>query len=95
MCLPGSEHFQVADYFQTYSKQLYTGRPPFYDISEAKAMFRVIAGERPLKPFCDPAISEALWQYVNDYWMQDYAKRPATDIVVQQMGLNYSATLYR
>ncbi|KAJ7233189.1 kinase-like domain-containing protein [Mycena rebaudengoi] len=75
--------------------ELYTGRPPFADISESAAMFRVLDGERPPKPPCDPVISEALWQYVNDYWMQDYAKRPATDIVVQQMGLNYSTTLYR
>ncbi|KAJ7233204.1 kinase-like domain-containing protein, partial [Mycena rebaudengoi] len=65
--------------------ELYTGRPPFADISETAAMFRVINGERPLKPSCDPPILEALWQYVDKYWTENSAMRPVTDVVVQQM----------
>jgi hypothetical protein len=52
-------------------------------------MFRIIDGERPLKPSCDPPISEALWQYMNEYWTENSAMRPATEVVVQQMGLNH------
>ncbi|KAJ7233312.1 kinase-like domain-containing protein [Mycena rebaudengoi] len=69
--------------------ELYTGRPPFADISETAAMLKVIDGERPPKPSCDPPILEALWQYVDKYWTENSAMRPATDVVVQQMRLNY------
>ncbi|KAJ7251259.1 kinase-like domain-containing protein [Mycena rebaudengoi] len=69
--------------------ELYTGRPPFADISETAAMFRVIDGERPLKPSCDPPISEALWQYMNEYWTENSTMRPAAHVVVQHIGLNY------
>ncbi|KAJ7269790.1 kinase-like domain-containing protein, partial [Mycena rebaudengoi] len=73
--------------------ELYTGRHPFADIPEHTAMFRVIDGERPPKPSCDPPISEALWQYMTEYWTEDSATRPATDVVVQHMGLNYVSWL--
>ncbi|KAJ7286799.1 kinase-like domain-containing protein [Mycena rebaudengoi] len=69
--------------------ELYTGRPPFADISEAAAMFRVVDGGRPLKPSCDPAISEALWQHLDDCWRENSAARPATHVVAQHMQLNY------
>ncbi|KAJ7229243.1 kinase-like domain-containing protein [Mycena rebaudengoi] len=68
---------------------LYTGRPPFPDIPEPAAMLRVIDGGRPLKPSCDPAISDALWQCLNECWTEDSAARPATHVVVQHMQLNY------
>ncbi|KAJ7229229.1 hypothetical protein C8J57DRAFT_949416, partial [Mycena rebaudengoi] len=66
-------------------EQLYTGRPPFADISEPAAMLRVIDGGRPLRPSCDPAISEALWHFLNECWTEDSAARPATHVVVQHM----------
>ncbi|KAJ7233219.1 kinase-like domain-containing protein [Mycena rebaudengoi] len=44
--------------------ELYTGRSPFADISETAAMFKVINGERPFKPSCDPPILEALWHSI-------------------------------
>ncbi|KAJ7233324.1 hypothetical protein C8J57DRAFT_167191 [Mycena rebaudengoi] len=53
-------------------------------------MFKVINGERPFKPSCNPPILEALWQYVDKYWTEDSAIKPATDIVVQQMRLNFT-----
>ncbi|KAJ7195884.1 ankyrin repeat-containing domain protein [Mycena rebaudengoi] len=72
--------------FRCVCLELYTGRPPFADISETAAMLRVIDGNRPLKPSCDPAISEVLWQYMTEYWAENSATRPTTDIVVQKMG---------
>ncbi|KAJ7269802.1 hypothetical protein C8J57DRAFT_1323538 [Mycena rebaudengoi] len=56
-------------------------------------MFRVIDGERPPKPSCDPPISEALWQYMTEYWTENSAMRPAAGVIVQHMGLNYVSWL--
>lgn len=38
-------------------------------------------------------MSESFWQHVNEYWNQDSATRPATEVVVQQMGLNCATGL--
>ncbi|KAJ7286752.1 kinase-like domain-containing protein [Mycena rebaudengoi] len=69
--------------------ELYTGRPPFADISEPAAMLRVIDGGRPLKPSCDPPISEALWHFLNECWTEHSTARPVTHVVAQHMQLNY------
>ncbi|KAJ6554031.1 kinase-like domain-containing protein, partial [Mycena vulgaris] len=55
--------------------ELYTGKPPFADVSETASLFRVINGERPERPSTDPPMSEALWQHVNACWVQDSAMR--------------------
>ncbi|KAJ7656681.1 kinase-like domain-containing protein [Mycena rosella] len=73
--------------------ELYTGRPPFADFSETVTLLTVINGDRPDRPSGEPAMSEALWQHVNECWAQDSALRPATDSVVYQMGLNYVSWL--
>ncbi|KAJ6624247.1 kinase-like domain-containing protein [Mycena sp. CBHHK59/15] len=66
--------------------ELYTGRPPFSELSETAAMLRVISGGRPAQP---PEMSDALWGHVSEYWAEDSAARPATQVVVRRMGLNY------
>ncbi|KAJ7279129.1 kinase-like domain-containing protein [Mycena rebaudengoi] len=73
--------------------ELYTGRPPFPELSEPAAMFRVLDGDRPAKPSSEPAISDALWQYITGYWSENSAKRPTTDVVVQDMAFNYVSWL--
>ncbi|KAJ7886898.1 kinase-like domain-containing protein [Mycena leptocephala] len=74
--------------------ELYTGRPPFANLSETATLLRVINGDRPERPSCEPAMSDALWQHVNECWAQDSAARPATDVVLQQIqGLNYVSWL--
>ncbi|KAJ6570706.1 kinase-like domain-containing protein, partial [Mycena sp. CBHHK59/15] len=66
--------------------ELYTGRPPFSELSETATLLRVISGGRPAQP---PEMSDALWGHVSEYWTEDSAARPVAQVVVQHMGLNY------
>ncbi|KAF7329029.1 RBR-type E3 ubiquitin transferase [Mycena venus] len=43
--------------------ELYTGRPPFYNLNEPAALIRILNGERPERPSAPPAMSDILWQY--------------------------------
>ncbi|KAJ7041246.1 hypothetical protein C8F04DRAFT_1177432 [Mycena alexandri] len=65
--------------------ELYTGHPPFSELSQAAALLRVVNGERPGRPSTSPALSLALWQHVTAYWAEDAATRPSIDVVVQEM----------
>ncbi|KAJ7772980.1 hypothetical protein DFH07DRAFT_148774 [Mycena maculata] len=65
--------------------ELYTGRPPFSELSDAAAMFRVINGERAGRPAGTPAMSNILWQRVTECWAENPATRPITELVVQSM----------
>lgn len=65
--------------------QLYTGHPPFSELSQAAALLRIVNGERPGRPSTSPALSAALWQHVTAYWAEDAAARPPIDVVVQEM----------
>lgn len=38
-------------------------------------------------------MSDVLWEHVNEFWAQDSVIRPATDAVVQRMGLKYASGL--
>jgi hypothetical protein len=67
--------------------QLYTGLPPFSELSETAAMLRVINGQRPAKPSGDPLMSEALWGHVLEYWAETPASRPTIDVAVHQCTL--------
>jgi hypothetical protein len=69
--------------------QLYTGKPPFSEIShDAAVMLRVMAKERPPRP-CDASgramMSDALWTLVQQCWSHDVAERPSMARVVQMM----------
>ncbi|KAJ7778429.1 kinase-like domain-containing protein [Mycena metata] len=65
--------------------ELYTGHPPFSELSQAAALLRIVNGERPGRPSTSPALSAALWQHVTAYWAEDAAARPPIDVVVQEM----------
>ncbi|KAJ7778419.1 kinase-like domain-containing protein [Mycena metata] len=62
--------------------ELYTGRPPFKDLSEPAALFQIVSGARPERPH---GMSDKLWECVNRYWVDDPAARPAIEAVVQNM----------
>ncbi|KAJ7782500.1 kinase-like domain-containing protein, partial [Mycena maculata] len=66
--------------------ELYTGRAPFSELSQAGALLRIINGERPARPSgTTPAMSDTLWQNVTSFWKQDPTARPVAQVVVQNM----------
>ncbi|KAJ6554044.1 DIL domain-containing protein [Mycena vulgaris] len=65
--------------------ELYTGRHPFSELSEATALLRIVNNERPGRPDVTPAMSDALWQNVMAYWSENPATRPLTEVVVEGM----------
>ncbi|KAJ7781785.1 kinase-like domain-containing protein [Mycena maculata] len=65
--------------------ELYTGRPPFSELSEATALLRIVKGERAGRPSGPPAMSDVLWERVTKYWAENPATRPSTEVVVQDM----------
>lgn len=67
------------------SLQLYTGQPPYSELSQAAALLRVVNGERPERPSGSPAISHVLWKRINTYWAENPIARPTADVVVQEM----------
>ncbi|KAJ7155408.1 kinase-like domain-containing protein [Mycena crocata] len=69
--------------------ELYTGKPPFSELShDAAVMLRVMAKERPSRP-CDASgrqlISDALWEVVEQCWSHDISQRPSMARVVEMM----------
>ncbi|KAF7356488.1 Kinase-like protein [Mycena venus] len=66
--------------------ELYTGRPPFANLSEPAALIKIINGERPERPLASsPAMSALLWQNVTQFWAQNPSARPVSESVVQHM----------
>ncbi|KAJ7619270.1 hypothetical protein FB45DRAFT_871508 [Roridomyces roridus] len=63
--------------------QLYTGRPPFSEMSETAALFRIIGGERAQRPVRERSISDGLWREITRYWDGDPASRPTIEVVLQ------------
>ncbi|KAJ7607393.1 kinase-like domain-containing protein [Roridomyces roridus] len=63
--------------------ELYTGRPPFSELSETAALFKIIAGERAQRPDGELMISDDLWNAITAYWAGDPGSRPTIDIVLQ------------
>ncbi|KAJ6525873.1 kinase-like domain-containing protein, partial [Mycena vulgaris] len=55
---------------------LYTGRPPFSELSEAAALLKIIDGERAERPSGTPVMSDKLWEQVIWCWSQSSANRP-------------------
>ncbi|KAJ7758020.1 kinase-like domain-containing protein [Mycena metata] len=63
--------------------ELYTGEPPFAGLRETAVILKVSEGVRPERPTCDPAMSDSLWELVNNCWEQQSADRPLSEIVCQ------------
>ncbi|KAJ7442153.1 kinase-like domain-containing protein, partial [Mycena galericulata] len=62
--------------------ELYTGRPPFSELSQTAALLSIIQGKRPGRPAGPPTMSDALWQCVTACWAEYPAARPITQAVV-------------
>ncbi|KAJ6560238.1 hypothetical protein B0H19DRAFT_1027892 [Mycena capillaripes] len=65
--------------------ELYTGNPPFSQLSQAAALLKIVNGERPRRPSSSPGIPDPLWRHISAYWAEDPAMRPITEAVVQHM----------
>ncbi|KAJ7224826.1 kinase-like domain-containing protein [Mycena rebaudengoi] len=65
--------------------ELYTGRPPFADIREGGVVLKIVQGERPTRPSTTPPMSDALWNYVNAWWVEDPATRPPAKVIVRNI----------
>ncbi|KAJ7767392.1 kinase-like domain-containing protein, partial [Mycena maculata] len=63
--------------------ELYTGRPPFSELSEVVALLKIVVhGERAERP---SAMSDMLWERVMKYWADNPAARPVAEVVVEDM----------
>ncbi|KAJ7231335.1 kinase-like domain-containing protein [Mycena rebaudengoi] len=67
--------------------ELYTGRAPFANMTEAGVILKIVHGERPARPSTTPPMSEALWKCVNEWWVEDPATRPPTKVVVRNIAM--------
>ncbi|KAJ7741397.1 kinase-like domain-containing protein, partial [Mycena maculata] len=66
--------------------ELYTGQPPFTNISDVKVISMIMAGRHPEWPFStNPIMTNALWQLVIECRGRDYAARPAIEDIVQRL----------
>ncbi|KAJ6574513.1 kinase-like domain-containing protein, partial [Mycena capillaripes] len=76
--------------------EIMTGKVPFYELSNDMAvMLRVLAEERPSKPFSwsNTAVLNGLWDLMHHCWKDQSHMRPtAVDIVGRLMGPTIEAT---
>ncbi|KAJ6542653.1 kinase-like domain-containing protein, partial [Mycena capillaripes] len=71
--------------------ELYTGRPPFSDISpDVAVMLKVIAGERPIRP---AAMSDNLWELVTAAWAQNFGDRPDLGAIIESLRRSHALYL--
>ncbi|KAF8183738.1 kinase-like protein, partial [Mycena galopus ATCC 62051] len=63
--------------------ELYTGRPPFSNLSEPAALMKVLYGARPERPPGPPTMSDMLWECVMECWAENPTTRPSSTLVVK------------
>ncbi|KAK7054448.1 hypothetical protein VNI00_003646 [Paramarasmius palmivorus] len=61
--------------------EVYTGKPPFPDIGEAKVILEVSTGKRPKRP---NVISDRLWSLVQSCWHENRDDRPKSQQVMAE-----------
>jgi hypothetical protein len=62
--------------------QLQTGAPPFSELPDVPAMFKIIAGQRPARP---ENMSDRIWVVVNAAWAADFQQRPDTSRIISSL----------
>ncbi|KAJ6524483.1 kinase-like domain-containing protein [Mycena capillaripes] len=71
--------------------ELYTGSPPFSDVSpDVAAMLKVVAGERPARP---AAMSDKLWELLTAAWAQQFLDRPDITQIIESMKALLDSTI--
>ncbi|KAJ7231958.1 kinase-like domain-containing protein, partial [Mycena rebaudengoi] len=64
--------------------ELYTGRHPLSDLTDAAATLKIINGERSNQPSTMP---DALWTYVNECWAENPEVRPSAAVLVADLAM--------
>ncbi|KAJ7141940.1 kinase-like domain-containing protein [Mycena crocata] len=66
--------------------ELFTGQPPFANLSDVRTLFMVMAGSIPERPAkTDPILSDKLWQLMKNCWAKDRSSRPSMEQVVRSL----------
>lgn len=88
VCSPHSKTFFVT-HGHLSSKELYSGRVPFYNIvSTLRAVFHIQNGglpPHPGAPAIERGLSDALWGLLESCWCSDPVSRPTTTSLVAQL----------
>ncbi|KAK7046643.1 kinase-like domain-containing protein [Favolaschia claudopus] len=71
--------------------ELYTGAPPFSQLSDGAVLFQILQGMRPQRP---PSMSTALFELVTSAWAADFRTRPTSrELVASLQGLVAGSSL--
>ena len=54
-------------YYRAYSRQVLTGRPPFFELAEVAAMYSMLKGDRPPRPN-HQEVSDRIWYMIERCW---------------------------
>ncbi|KAK7049997.1 hypothetical protein VNI00_005428 [Paramarasmius palmivorus] len=66
-------------------KGVYTGLRPFHELrSDAAVIFKVMNGDRPLRPDV-PELDDDVWALMNECWATDASSRPDADAVKHRL----------
>ena len=69
--------------FAMLAAEVYTGKHPFGDVSDASATVRILCGERSHKPQAEQfGLTLEMWRFIERCWQKDPDKRPSADEVV-------------
>ncbi|KAJ7588154.1 kinase-like domain-containing protein, partial [Mycena floridula] len=65
--------------------EVFTGRVPFYNISnEPAVILNIVGGVRPTRPEL-PELNDDIWSLIQDCWKMDPNDRPTADQMVQRL----------
>ncbi|KAH8829920.1 kinase-like domain-containing protein, partial [Flagelloscypha sp. PMI_526] len=62
--------------------EVVSGKPPFPELNDARAMLAVLTGKRPARPSAD-CMTDELWQLVEQCWDQEPDRRPSCEEIIK------------
>ena len=64
-----------------HSRQVFTGQPPFFGLSEIARTYSMLNGSRPSRPDCCE-VSDLVWRVIEGCWNPDASRRMEIEEVV-------------